>query len=118
MNIPSELTTFQDSEDALKFFYLHENVVTKSLPDSERAEIIVTYLSYRGFEFYFDHFTLDNASTEEAKYFVLIRKVMLEKFSTQKTESEIIREALTLQYDEEISRPSYQGLTRSILRLM
>ena len=36
--------------------------------------------------------------TEEAKYYVLVKKVMLQKFSTQNTESEIRREALTLQY--------------------
>ncbi len=38
MNTTSELTTFKVSEDARKFFYLYENVMTKSLPDRERAE--------------------------------------------------------------------------------
>ncbi len=81
MNTPSELTTFKGSEDARKFFYLYENVVTKSLPDSERAEKIVAYQSYVAFDFYFDRFTLDNAPTEEAKGYCLVKKVMLEKFS-------------------------------------
>ena len=36
MNTPNELTTFKGSEYARKVFYLYENVVTKSLPDSER----------------------------------------------------------------------------------
>ncbi len=99
MNTPSELTTFKGSVDVRNFFYLYENVVTKSLPGSERAEKIVAYLSDAAFEFYFDRFTLDNAFTEKAKDYVLVKKVILEKFSIQKTESEIMREALTLQYD-------------------
>ncbi len=41
MNTPSELTIFKNDENAYKFFYLFENVVTKNLPDSERAEKIV-----------------------------------------------------------------------------
>ena len=98
MNTPSELTTFKGSEDARKFFYLYGSVVNKSLPGSKRAEKIVTYLSDAAFDFYFYHFTLDNAPTEEAKDYGLVKRVMLEKFSTQKTESEIMREALTLQY--------------------
>ncbi len=51
------------------------------------------------FDFYFDRFTLDNAPTEDAKDYGLVKKVMLEKFSTQRTKPEIMREALTLQYD-------------------
>ena len=86
MNTPSELTTFNGNEDARKFFYLYENVVTKGLPDSERAEKIVAYLSEAAFDFYFDCFTLDNAPTEEAKDYGLVKKLMIEKFSTQKTE--------------------------------
>ncbi len=60
MNTPSEVTTFKGSEDARNFFYLYENVVTKSLPDSR--------------------FNLENAPTEEAKDYVLVKKVMMEKF--------------------------------------
>ena len=56
-----------DSEDARKFFYLYENVVTKILPDSERAEKIVAQQSDAAFDFYFDRITLDNTPTEEAK---------------------------------------------------
>ena len=58
---------FEGDEDARKFFYLYENVVTKSLPDCARAEKIVAYLSGAAFDFYFDRFTLDNALTEETK---------------------------------------------------
>ncbi len=38
MGTPSELTTIKVSEDARKIFYLYENLVTKSLPDNERAD--------------------------------------------------------------------------------
>ncbi len=67
MNTPSEMITFKGSEDARKFFYFYENVVTKCLPDSERAEKIAAYLSEAAFDFYFDRFTLDNAPNEETK---------------------------------------------------
>ncbi len=67
MSIPSKLTTFKGYEDARNFFYLYENVVTKSLPDSERAEKSVAYLSGAAFDFYIGRFALDNAPTEEAK---------------------------------------------------
>ena len=80
MNTSSELTTFNGSEDARKLSYIYENVVNKSLPDSERAENIAAYLSDAAFDFYFDCFTLDNAPNEEAKDYVLVKKVMLEKF--------------------------------------
>ncbi len=69
------------------------------MPESERAEKIVAYLSGAAFDFYFDRFTLNNAPTEEAKEYSVVKKVMLEKFSIQKNESEIMREALTLRYD-------------------
>ncbi len=98
MNTPSELSTFKGSADARNFFYLYEKVVIKSLPGSERAGKIVAYLSDAAFDFYFDRFTLDNAPTEEAKDYGLVKKVMLKKFWTQKTESEIMRKALTLQH--------------------
>ncbi len=101
MNTINELTTFKGSQDAQKFFYVYENVVTKSLLDSKRAKKVMAYLSDAVFEFYFDGFTLDNAPTEEAEDYVLVKKVMLENFSTQKTESEIMREAMTLHYDGE-----------------
>ncbi len=99
INTPSKLTTFKGSEDAQKFFYLYENVVTKSLPDSERAEKIVAYLHDESFDFYFDRFPLDNAPTEGTKDYVLVKKVMLDILSTQQTDSEIMREALTSRYD-------------------
>ncbi len=98
MNTPNALTTLKGSK-ARNFFYLCENVVTKSLPDSERAEKIVAYLSDATFDFYFDRFTLGKDPTKEAKDYGLLRKVILENVSIGKTEYEIMREALTLQYD-------------------
>ncbi len=99
MNTTDELTTFMGNEDARKFFYLYENVVTKNMQDSERAEKIVAYLGDAAFDIYFDRFKPDNNPTEEAKGYGLVKKVMLEKFSTQNTESEIMRDALTLRND-------------------
>ncbi len=58
MNTLRELTRFKDDEDACNFVYLDDNVVTKSLIDSERTEIMVAYLSGAVFCFYFDRFTL------------------------------------------------------------
>ena len=110
MSTPSELTTFKGDEEARKFFFLYKNVVTKSLPDNEMAEKIVAYLSGAAFDFYFDRLSLDNATAEEAKQYGLVMKVMLEKFSTQKKLS-------PFDTIEAIFRPSYQGLTRSTIRL-
>ncbi len=65
----------------------------------------------------FDLFTLDNALAEAAKNYVLVKKVMLENLVTQKTESEIMREALTVRCDRGDIRSSYQWLSGSTIRL-
>ncbi len=101
MNTPSELTVFKCSETARNFFYLYENFVTNSLPDSQRAEKIVAYLSDSAFDFYFDCFTLDKSPTEESNDYGLVKTVMLVKLSAQKTESEVMREAFTFRYEGE-----------------
>ena len=75
--------------------------MTKSLPDSQRAEKIVAYLSDWTFDFYFDCFTLDKSPTEEANDYGLVKTVILVKFSAQKTESEVMREAFTFRYEGE-----------------
>ncbi len=59
----------------------------------------MAYQSGVDFDFLFDRFTQDNVPSEEPKGFIAAKKVMREKFSTQKTESDIIREALTHRYD-------------------
>ncbi len=99
MSTSCELTTFKSDEDARRFFYLYKNVVSKNVPDSERAEKIMAYLSGVAFDFYFDRFTLDNAPTDAAKDYGAMKKVVLEKFSIQRAESEIMRDALTIRYD-------------------
>ena len=50
------------------------------------------------FNFYFERFTNDNCPTDEAKDYGKVKGVMLEKFSVRKTESEIIREAISLEH--------------------
>ena len=110
MNNLSELITFKGTEDARNFFYRYENVVTKSLPEIEKAEKIVAYLTGAAFNFYFDRFTLDNGPIDEAKDYAVGKKVMLEKLSIQKAESEIMRDALSLSVTTVgISQTSYQG---------
>ena len=47
-------------------------------------------------DFYFYRSKTDNGPTNEAKAYVKVKGVMLEKFSVGKTESEIIEEALFL----------------------
>ncbi len=73
MKTPRELTKFKVDEDGLRVFYLHESVMIKSFPDSERAEKIVAWIRGSAVEFYFDRLTPNNAPREEAKdlcYFV------------------------------------------------
>ena len=42
---------------------------------------------------------MDSGLTDEAKDYVKVKWVMLEKFSVRKTESEIMKEAISLEYD-------------------
>ena len=59
----------------------------------------MSYLAGTAFDFYFDCFTMDNGPRDEAKDYVKVKGVMLQKFSIQKTESEIMKEAISLEYD-------------------
>ena len=74
-------------------------MVTTGLPDKEEAEKIVAYLTRTALDFYFDRFTMANGPTDEAKAYGKVRGVILENFSVQKTESEIMKEAISLEYD-------------------
>ena len=67
METLSELIVFKGEEDARKLFYIYENVIVKGLPDTKKAEKIVTYLGREAFDFYFDRFTMDNGPKVEAK---------------------------------------------------
>ena len=80
---------------------------------SGRSETILSYLSDAAFNFYFERFTLDNAPTEEAKDYGIVKEVKLEKFSTQEAGSVMMREALTA---EEIFLPSSFGLKWSTIK--
>ena len=42
---------------------------------------------------------MDVSSTDEAKYYGEVKRVMLEKFSVRKTKSKIMKECMSLEYD-------------------
>ena len=96
MDTPSEFIIFNGNEDACKFFYLYENLVTKGLPNEGKAEKIVAYLAGTAFYFDFDRFTMDKSPTYEAKDYGRVKGVMLEKPSVRNTQSKIIKEATSL----------------------
>jgi len=99
METPSAHRMFKGLGDARKFFYVFENVIAKGESDVERADKIVEYLAGPAFDYYFDHFTMDNGPTEDASSYKKVKEVMLDKFSTKKTEAEVMKEAVTLVYD-------------------
>ena len=72
--------------------------MTKDLPDKEKAGKIVAYQAGTAFDFYFHRFTMYVGPTDEAKDYSKVKGVMLEKFSVRKTESEIMKEAISLEY--------------------
>ncbi len=59
---------------------------------------MVAFFKAEAFEYYFDYFTEDSAPTKEAKPFQVVKKAMLENFSTKTTDAETIREAFNHQY--------------------
>ena len=64
----------------------------------EEADSLVADLDWEAFEYYFDNFTEDNASNEEATSFQKAKAALLEKFSTTKTEAEVIKGAVNFVY--------------------
>ena len=98
---PSELKYhFNGKEDSKKFFYAYENFVMKNKTEEEKADILVAYLDGVAFEHYFDNFTEENAPNEEARSFQKVKEALLEKFSTKKTDAEVMKEAVNLVYKE------------------
>ena len=91
---------FNDKQDARKFFYVYENVVMKNETEEEKAYSLVAYLDGEPFEYYFDNFTEDNAPNDEARSFQKVKAALLEKFSTKKTEAEVMKGAVKLVYKE------------------
>ena len=59
---------------------------------------MVRHLHAEAFEYYFHRFTEENAPTEETKSFQVSKKALLEKLSSNKTESEPIKDAVNLNY--------------------
>ena len=59
----------------------------------------MAYLAGTAFHFYFDRFTMNNGPTDEAKDYGKVKWVMSAKFSVRKTESEIMEEAISLEYN-------------------
>ena len=99
MASPSELKYhFNGEGDAKKFFYVYENAVMKNKTEEGKADSLVAYFDGEAFEYYFDNFTVDNAPNEEARSFQKVKAALLEKFSTKKTEAEVMKEAVNLVY--------------------
>ena len=97
MASPSELKYhFNGKEDAKKLFYVYENVVMKNKTEEEKSDSLVAYLDGEAFEYYFNNFTEDNSLNEEARSFQKVKSALLEKFSTKKTEAEVMEEAVNL----------------------
>ena len=48
--------------------------------------------------FYFDNFTEDDAPNEESRSFQKVKAALLENFSTKKTESGVMKEAVNIVY--------------------
>ena len=96
---PSEMKYhFNGKKDAKKFFCVYENIVMKTITEEEKADSLVAYLDGEAFEYYFDNFTEDNSPNEEARSFQKAKAALLEKFSTKKTEAEVMKEAVNLVY--------------------
>ena len=96
---PSEFNMFAGEEDALKFFYVFENVEMKEKSEEDKATESAAYLTGEAFQFYYETFTYDNKPTEEAKSFSTVKDRMLERFAKKKTEAEVMKEAVNLRYD-------------------
>ena len=67
-------------------------------PDEEKAENIFGYFKGEAFDFYFEQFTDENTPTEEYQAFQLVKEKILKKYTTKKTDAEILREAAALKY--------------------
>ena len=60
----------------------------------------MAHLPGTAFDFYFDRFTVDSDPTNKVKDYVEAKSVMLESFSVRKIESQIMKEAISLEYDD------------------
>ena len=78
--------------------------MTKGLTEKEKAQKIEAHLARTAFYFSFDCFTMDNGPMDEAKGYGKVKGVISEKFSVGKTESEIMKEAISLEHDGDDSQ--------------
>ena len=70
----------------------------KTKTEEERADSLVACLDWIAFEYYFDNFTEDKAPSKDAGSFQKVKTALLEKFSSKKTEAEVMKEAVNLVY--------------------
>ena len=96
---PRELAfTGNENEDVKGFFFkssLHE---MDGKTQEEKALALVRYLESEALNFYLETFTEGEDLTEEGKDYSNVKKAILAKYSKQKTEAEIIQEAVDLRY--------------------
>ena len=97
MTCPGELKYHLNGrEDAMKFFYVYENVFVSTNNEEEKADRLVTYLDGEAFEYYIDNFTEDNGS----RSFQKVSEAFLEKFSSKKIEAKVMKGAVDPVYKE------------------
>ena len=66
-------------------------------PEEEKADKLVAYLDVEAFENYFGNFAEDIAPNTETRSFQKVKLALLEKFSTKKTEEEVMKEVVNLE---------------------
>ena len=99
MTPPGEVEyRFTAEQDSKKFLYLQDNVVKKVKIEEEKSDNLETYLDGEAFSYYFHKFPEDNESTEKPKSLQNMQAALSDKFSTKKTEAEVIKEAENLVY--------------------
>ena len=99
MTSPSEISQFNESGDARKFFFLFENILLKEESNAERVVKLVMILTRSAFDFYFKYFTFDNRPTENAEKYTQVKEAIISQFSPKKPQAVMMREAVHLRYD-------------------
>ena len=70
----------------------------KNKIEEEKADSLVAYLDREAFEYYFDNFAEDSALNEVAISFQKVKAALLENFSSNETEAEVMKQAVNLIY--------------------
>ena len=71
---PSELKMFSGEEDALKLFYVFENVDMRGKTQEEKATEIIAYLTVEVFQFYYKISLTRTARQKKPRYSAPSRK--------------------------------------------